>query len=361
MKYKQPVKDYISRSIRQLRHLTTEETILLVVFAAVTFFLYPNTTGLYLIILVLVLIGGYRAFADLFKDLADLEVQVGELRKHFPNIAVSLQDRTHDLFPQSGVRHQSSFPSLIVNFNRIPPRPNLDRLLSEEREQLQEKKRRFQQTRQQDGIGVIFDTTNRINSFFDKEVEAYLVKYRYYQEQLYFRSVARQRALFLSPVVVNQGRITANNVAVEISLPAGYKQPTEERCRDIRSALANGKHALQPPREPKITWGVFDSSVGDWDDESLRIPRWDRTLQTHSFSKSNTSGPDIKRRNGTYVIIYSVQELAPKQPEDNFNPFLLWLPDLSKTTSWNLPVRIYFNELTYPQQANLKIDLVVKN
>ena len=331
------IKEYLSRLLHQTWGLATGGIGFLV--ASVTGLFFPNLKEpiIYAAIFSLaIIVGSYGAFADLYQEFVELKECLEQAESKRPDIKVSFRDKS-----------QRIVPGLQVTLRPLSPRLNFEQLVAIKRQELE---RNYQEAR--------LLPLGKLNPRYHEEIEEFLVKYREYLEKKHRYSLAEDRMRKIFPIVVNQGNTVANNVIVEITLPPNYRPPTSRERAEFLLSQEYPEYAPLPPKEPKPVQNVFDDTVS--------VLRGLLSFRTYSplahlspAQQTNTSDPQFEERDGFFVIVYHIKRLVPHHQEREFKPFLLWLPDLAKSTAWQLPVRIYAEELSYPQQANLRIDLKV--
>jgi hypothetical protein len=362
MKRRNLLKEYGSRLIRKTLVQATGG--LGFVVAAILQILFPHVLiwAFYLIILVTgLVVGSYFVFVDLVKDseakeneykhkIGELELKVSELEDAQPRITVGFQDAAH-----------RSVKAVQLQLRPLPPKPDFDALVEDERKQLPPESRSL-------GRLTVAGILSPRNPDYREEVEQYLTKYRDYLVKRYERKVAEDRTRFLVPIIENQGHYPANNVTIEFEMPGAYRQPekhqiceteiTEEDLEGLEGSEqvlreVEDKYICGLPKKPKPFIDTLRSSMATlWAD-----PRWlSPSLPSAQIQRTpNVSGPVHEDRDGVHYIVYHVQQLVQHRPEDEFEPFFLWLGDVRHPVVWKIPVTITSADLREPLQEVLQL------
>lgn len=352
MKHKSLLKQYISR----LRHQTSTVVTGIVGFILVAILdsLFSDvfiTWAFYLIVVgISMVVGSYFVFADLVKEFEDekdeyertvsqLELKLSQLEYAQPRIAVGFQDDAHRLVK-----------TVQLQLRPLPPKPDFDALVGEERKQL---------------LGESWSPGEWTDA-----VEQYLMKYRDYLLKRYERRIAEDRTRSLVPIVENQGHYPANNVTVEFEMPGAYRQPEKHQLCDpllIGEELEDLGVSVQElkeledrricglPKKPKPPTSVlFPSLPALWADPRGLSP----SLSSAGVQRiPNASGPFHEDRDGVHHIVYHIQQLVQHRPEDDFEPFFLWLGDARHSVVWKIPVTITSADLREPLEQVLQLDI----
>ena len=242
-------------------------------------------------------------------------------------------------------------------------RRTIDALVEEERKQLPPESRSL-------GRLTVAGILSRRNPDYREEVEQYLTKYRDYLVKRYERKVAEDRTRFLAPIVENQGHYPANNVRIEFEMPGAYRQPEEHQ---LGYPLLTGEEledlGLSAQRlrelEDKRICGLPEKPKPFTDVLSPRLPAmWvDRRGLSPSVSLArvervpNVSGPSHEDRDGVHYIVYHIQQLVQHRPEDDFEPFFLWLGDVKHSAVWEIPVTITSADVHQRLEQVLQLDI----
>jgi len=73
----------------------------------------------------------------------------------------------------------------------------------------------------------------------------------------------------------------------------------------------------------------------------------------------NVSGPSHEVRSRVHYVVYHITQLVQHRPEDDFEPFYMWLGDIEHSTTWQVQVRITSADLREPLERALSIKLEI--
>jgi len=352
MRTRDLLKEYISRLVRQTLVQVTGG--LGFILTAVSEILFPGIFVkwvFYLIILAAgLVVGSYFVFADLVKEhqsrkkeyeciIGELKLRIGEFEDRQPRIVVGLQDEAKHSVKRLGIRLSPS-----------RSRPDFDGLVGDKRKELLAKQRRDWSPG--DMVAAIASAAlGQLNPNYSAQVEEYLVEYRSFLVRAYESTL--DRAYPIVPVVENKGRCPANNVTVEFVMPADYRKPVEHQCYSGPLIEDEFNPFLFAPEEPKPYISALDVI------SKVVIPPLSSPVLPQVELPSDISGPFYEEKDGTYHITYVIEKLIQHRPEDDFEPFWLWLADIHAPAIWEIPVRIYAAELDLPENDTVFLDITI--
>lgn len=319
--------------------------------------LFPNVSikwaDYFIVPVIGLIVGGFQIFTKLTKEkekeksefalkLSALEERVREFENKKPQIAVGFIDK-------SGHPTQR----LQIQLNALPPIPLIDELIKKKRDELLLKKQSLK-TDSYSSLEMISGLVRSPNRHYDREVEEYLDEYSKYIFKSHEYAIIKDRTHYIALVVENQGLCPANNVIIELEMPMAYKRPNIQHDPEINLFL-EGEIDLCPPEEPRLLKESNDLSDYSKPSQFLKYIE----MPNCSMKQQNASGPEFKDRSGVQIIEYHFNKFIPKQDESDFSPFLLWLKDFEQSTSWEIPLKIYAEELPYPLEQTLRIDFII--
>lgn len=296
--------------------------------------------------LTLVLVGGgllasaYLVYLETIQALEEQERRIRELESQRPHIIVGFQDSAGHLVKK-----------LELQLSPLPPKPDFDALVEEKRKELLANR---PPTRSIAGLAAAIASASfsRPNPHYEDEVERYLVEFREFLVRVYECII--DRAYAIHPIIENKGNHPANNVTIEFAMPADYKEPVEHQCFDCSAISPEDMefYLLQPP-EPKPFINQLDIL------RDVALPDLSNTILSRIEPPSNIGGPNHKQQDGIHYISYTVERLVQHRPEDDFNPFWLWLFDVNDPTVWEIPFTVTSADLHLPQKGRLLLDIQV--
>jgi hypothetical protein len=276
-----------------------------------------------------------------------------------PNVVVGFQDETGHLAD-----------TLQVLLHPLPPMPDLDLLVEEERRKLVGKAQVSQSSGElaKELTKTAFGVRNRD---YERDVERYLPKYRRYLIRQYEYGIAEDRTRPFALIVHNIGYRPANNVKIEFAMPEAFAEPAKHQLRGTlisaemqeRFEISAEKLAdlekyrlCDPPKRPQrfnavVTLPQFVDLGGGFQGTS----QFSSAIQ----DVTNVRGPKYETRHGVLYIAYDVGQLVPHRLEDDFEPFYVWLGDIDSPATWRIPVRITSADLREPQEQVLTVKMEV--
>ncbi len=78
---------------------------------------------------------------------------------------------------------------------------------------------------------------------------------------------------------------------------------------------------------------------------------------SHFEGHSNINGPKYEEKDGKVHIKYTIDKLVQHNPEDDFDPFWVWLGNIEQDTFWEISVRITSADLRIPEEDVLFISI----
>jgi hypothetical protein len=354
MKPKNLLRDYITRLVHQTLVQVTGG--LGFVLTAAMELLFPGVLIKWLAYLVLLLagliVGGYQVFAELLeeqeKERADLilavrnlENKLNEFENRQPLIVFGFQD-------ESGQLKQR----LKIKLEKLPSEPSFDIAIEKKRSELLAKKEKALREHSSTAKGIA-ESLFKVNPKFDQEVEKYLVRFRKYLIHKHEQEIISDRTKWVKFVTENRGLYPANNVTIELRMPRTFSYPKEELSLKIwLSTQSDSEYKLEPPDEPELLLNTFKINIPNY------LP--DSTLYDVPNSifemVSNTRGPEIVEREGFNYATYHIKKLIQNRPETDLSSLLLWLRDISQSTTWEIDINIYAEELFHPIKQKIWID-----
>lgn len=288
-------------------------------------------------------VSAYRVHLQTVRTLKKRESRIRELEDHQPHVVVGFQD---------GARHLVD--RLELQLNPLPQKPDVDALVEEKRRDLLAKRPSSGAVQGLAAVAAAIASApfTQVNPHYEEEVEQYLVEYRDFVIKEYECTVDRAHAVY--PIIENRGNYPANDVTVEFAMPSDYREPAEHHCfdRSTSSAEEMGVYVF-PPSEPE----PFTSRLDMLD--QLAIPGLYSPILPPLELPSSIGGPNHEERDGIHYIAYTLERVVQHQPEDDFEPFWLWLADIDHSTVWRIPLRITSADLRQPQKAVLFLEIRV--
>jgi len=294
----------------------------------------------------LILVGGgllasaYLVHLETAQTLEERERRIGELESQRPHIVVGFQDSVGHLVKK-----------LELQLIPLPPKPDFDILVEEKRKELLANR---PPTRSVTGLAAAIASASfsRPNPHYEDEVEQYLVEFREFLIRVYECTI--DRAYAIHPIIENKGNYPANNVNIEFAMPADYQYPVEHQCFDRSTTSPEDMELyLLQPLEPKPFINQLDIL------SNVALPDLSNTTLSWIGTPSNIGGPNHEQRDGIHYISYTVERLIQHRPEDDFNPFWLWLFAVNDPTAWEIPFTVTSADLRLPQKGKLLLDIQV--
>lgn len=332
MNNRSPLKEYSRRLLQQTWLLITGGVGFLVTLVAELFFPNPYVPFVYIAIFIASLIvGGYFAFVELLKDYDELEEKVNNLDDQKPDIDVSFLREDGQISKET-----------TLWLHPMAPEPDFDVMVEEER-----KKLIANRPNNHPLFGRMDSSSGIVNRHYMQDVEDYLVEYREYLVRVYESTINRANAIRL--FVENRGQYPANNVTVELIMPPDFVVPSEHHCFDRTSNDRRiTEYLVSAPRPPKAFLDI--SSM-------VNLPPIEPvgSLISGIQNRANINGPEYRSKGGRIHVAYTIEKLVQHNPEEDFEPFWLWLGNMEQSDNWEIPVRITSSDLRSPEAKKLLI------
>lgn len=271
------------------------------------------------------IIGGYSAFASLFKEYKELEQKLYEIEDKTPNISVGFRDSEGHLSK-----------SLQLKITPISSSPDFDKMINDKRKQLVEEAP-DNSTLYGMGKAIAALAYGEPNPNYKQEIEDYLRAYREYLIGVYESGL--DRAFELTVVVENRGNYPANNVSIELFMPKEYSLPKKHQQFDRKTTSRREieSHLDRPFKpEPYIKRLNEVMSFATFPHEFNSI------MSVSNNAKSSVDGPLIQHK-----------------PEKDFDTFWIWVGDIESSNIWEIPIRITCAELREPLSDTIFLEIKV--
>ncbi|MDO9129346.1 MAG: hypothetical protein Q7U34_05720 [Anaerolineales bacterium] len=334
MNKRNPIREYLRRLFRQTWLLVTGGIGFLVTLVAELFFPNLYVFAVYLIIFVMaVIIGGYFAFVDLLLDYEKLEDKLKDIESKKPDIKVAFQKGNGRISKE-----------IELHLSPLPPKPDYDSLVEQKRKNL------FANRPENRGmLGLAASALSHVNTHYDQDVIKYIEEYREYLVKAYECSL--DRAFAILPFIENKGQYPANNVTIEFIMPTEFEEPSEHHCFDRATTDRKQiEYYIFSPREPKpyidLSSLAYMAPLNGFD-----------SMISHFEGHSNINGPKYEEKDGKVHIKYTIDKLVQHNPEDDFDPFWVWLGNIEQDTFWEISVRITSADLRIPEEDVLFISI----
>lgn len=300
--------------------------------------------------LILVFLGfltsSFLVYLDLEKETERLKSDLLLIEESRPIINVGFKDDNFELNK-----------SLDFILQPNPKSPDFEELLNIERKRLLSKQfpkidieispelKKFIESIPVPKISYPSEFVNNPN--YEEDIEKYLPKYREYLIKKY--EIGLKRAFFISPIIINEGRVPSTNLIVEFDMPHEYSKPkvhqsfnrTDEEI-DLRLSV------IHKPNEPKLQ--IRENASRDFL-TSFAPGRTD----IPKFPAYSPADPIFEEKNGIWKITYKIEQLVPSQEENNLNDFWVWAGEIVKSTIWIIHYRVFSSELREPQKGELTL------
>lgn len=310
------------------------------------------------------LVSAFLVHLETQQALKERDLKIHEFIDEEPNVIVGFQDEIGHLVETYQIRLQP-----------LPPKPDFDLLVENERRQLLNKPQvpcvssNLTEVMNQTVFGIT------PNPNYEKEVERYLPQYHNYLVRLYEHSIANDRTRALVPIVHNKGHSPANNVTIEFAVPEAFAKlakhqqwvplVTDEMLEELeitKDKLAEFQESNlcdRPPRPQRFIKSPI-SWLGTLSPRSLMEPfQPPPQFPSEVQGLSNVSGPSDEVRDGVHYVVYRIAQLVQHQPENNLEPFYIWLGDIKYPDTWQVRIRITSADLRKPRERTLSINIEI--
>ena len=291
------------------------------------------------------IISSYIVYKEVEKEKQDVQIQLEEIKNSEPKITVGLRNDSGEL----GVK-------LVVELQSIPPRPDFEKEVSIERQQLLSRASPKQPNTNFDNIPDILKLINSSmldepNPKYQEEVEEYLIEYHKYLVSKWEINI--NRAFSFYPMAINEGGTTASDVRIEFVMPHEFAKPCKHQAFD-RSDIDDEfrPFLVHKPYEPQPSKRTLDSIISS---SEYLIPAMTESPQANQIP---SNGPYYEEKGGVWIISYTKQKLVPHYLENDFDLFWVWAGNIDKPTTWKIQVRIYSSEIREPQNGEIDLEFV---
>ncbi len=374
MKTRELIWEYITRLFRKTWFSASGGVGFLI--SLVLTVLFPNLVipAVYgLIFLVGFVVANYQVFSDLFREYEKaktehrcegqrLKQEVRDLEAARPRINVGFQDSNQHLTKR-----------VLLRLAPLPPEPNFDALVAERLRSFSDQDNARQEPLK---IGRLFDALSpslfgERNPNYERDLERYAEEYRAFRVRCYEHSLVPDRTRSLTPIVENLGHHPANNVTVELQIPATCRIRGRHRSLiEYRAAMELTRELgyeedelwrlqtellCEPPQEPRTYTEPLSALIPS---EAISPPHYRADVPEYQ-SPPNTSGPSFEERDGTLYVEYHIDQLVQHRPEDDFEPFEVWLGDVEESAVWDITVTVTSADLHQPVEDVLRMEVVV--
>jgi hypothetical protein len=352
MKYDNYLRKYISRILHQTIVQVTGGVGFII--TAISEILFPGQLirwVFYLILLSLcIVVAGYSVYIEvinennleikrLSEEVALSKRKIQEIEDKQPKIEIGVSSDGYQFEKEAK-----------LGINPLPDEPHYDELIDEKRKELLNK--RLKQI-EENKLTYIVQLLMPINEKYEEDVEKYLIKYREYLDNIYYRSIINDRAKFINIYVSNRGLYPINDLTIEINIPQICHINNPEIEKLIRLVYKNERIL---PKEPDIFINPINYEPINYSEFETGSP----IIDSIANKFVNTTGPEMIERGDDVLAIYKANKLIQYLTEKGFSPFLLWLGNIEETTILEFKCVIFAEEAQKPitTSFNIQIDLI---
>ena len=283
------------------------------------------------------LISSYLVYKEELEASRAIQVRMALLEDSRPDIEVGFRDL------QGNLSNRIEF-----QLEPLPERPDIDELVAKEKECLL--------SRSPTSPLMALKAMGDPNPNYGEELDEYMSDFRKYKIAEY--EIGLDRCLEIGPMLSNQGPKSATDIVLQLQMPQEY-EPLEEHqlatCEELNEDFREIELYVQKriPPSPTISW--------------LKAPLINAASFMTPFQPDirppdiPSNGPCYDLRDGTWNVDYKLNSIVPGISDDKFDPFPIWVGEVTQSSSWTVIAKVYCSELSTPITSELQIDLIVGN
>jgi hypothetical protein len=197
----------------------------------------------------------------------------------------------------------------------------------------------------------VMTVIHRPNPRFEEELNAFLEQYREYLASRDTHRYLVSRIISIGLATRNDGPAAADDVVLELKIPRGLRQLTDEECLQWR-------HLGEPeePSPPRV-WalGIMDTLLtARFPGTSLLFPN----LPPSISPPSNIQGPKFGFMGNVPKVTYEISRLLPGRVETTAK-FHLFAEDECLNRVNEFPITLYGANISVPQSAIIRVELTL--
>ncbi len=281
---------------------------------------------------------------ELTEEISRLRTRIQVLEDRRPRMEVGF------------LRQDSVAQELILSLYPLPPFPDIEALVSEQKRQLMEKL---------DGLPAAGDPPRGSRKSvryiewamvggqregYLGRIDIYLDSYRKFLMNSYRYKVSKDRLRPIYLAVANEGPAVAEEVEMRLFIPHPIELPTEEDIGWLEDE--EGIYAPQPPEPPEKP-SPFPSFR--WENLAPRLFPTFAAVENQAYRK--VRGPRFETADSETVVVYNIRSLNPGYIEKDLEPVILWFGSVRQDEVVEVRTQVFASTLPTPQHGVLRLRL----
>ena len=294
-----------------------------------------------IVLIVALLIGSYFVYRD-------LELEKNELRTELLSITNALP-RVDIFINQEGILRKR----IPIALHHLPEPLDIEIMVSEKKDSLIKRYREGREIASPPSSRLSVKIVGSNPEEYEERLNKFIDEYKTFLANDYIHRVRLDRLISFYPLMRNDGKVPAEKITVRIHCPLPARLPSDDEL--IWFYSDSKENPPKPPKEPPISVNPLSriglgGLLGNYDFLSRPL---DFVLP--DLSHSNVSGPEYDRDSRT--VEYYISELIHGLDENEIDPFLIWLGDVTTRETLFLQVDIFAANLPERLREELILDL----
>ena len=289
------------------------------------------------------MISSYCVYGKELEASRAIQVRMALLEDSRPDIEVGFRDL------QGNLSNRIEF-----QLEPLPERPDIDELVAKKKERLLSRSPTSPFAK--DLASMVLMAMGDPNPNYGEALDEYMSDFRKYKIAEY--EIGLDRCLEIGPMLSNQGPKSATDIVLQLQMPQEY-EPLEEHqlatCEELNEDFRELELYVQKPIPPSPTISRLEAPLINA--ASLMTP-FQPDIRPPDIP---SNGPFYNLRDGTWNVGYKLNSIAPCLVGDEFDPFPIWVGEVTQSSSWTVIAKVYCSELSTPITSELQIDLIVGN
>ena len=286
------------------------------------------------------LISSYLVYKEELEASRAIQVRMALLEDSRPDIEVGFR------YLQGNLSNRIEF-----QLEPLPERPDIDELVAKEKERLLSRSPTSPFAKD-----LALMAMGDPNPNYGEALDEYMSDFRKYKIAKY--EIGLDRCLEIGPMLSNQGPKSATGIVLQLQMPQEY-EPLEEHqlatCEELNEDFRELELYVQKPIPPSPTISRLEAPLINA--ASLMTP-FQLDIRPPDIP---SNGPSHDLRDGTWNVGYKLNSIVPGIIDDEFDPFPIWVGEVTQSSSWTVIAKAYCSELSTPITSELQIDLIVGN
>jgi hypothetical protein len=184
--------------------------------------------------------------------------------------------------------------------------------------------------------------------YYAEQMDEFVERWGRYLEELRHYLLGRSATVRITPIIANTGPVTAHQVGLEISLPAGIRLADANEVEALSDE--HGDWIPEKPRDPNATSGSYLSTIAGIGEP---VERYSLPYTPEPQTADDARGPHVISQGSIDRVRYDIAYLTARRTEDDLPSFYVVIDGPAEHQLHNLEVALYADELDQPIRSNL--------